>query len=134
MELGNMMFGNSRGEVPVPRGAGYEDELIRLFEAYAFNDSMLHYGPEFENDVFEVHPYWWGGCTCGADEQYDWPEHTADCKEVVPNFWYKPTDYQLQFYKYPLRDAYANRAVSLREFAAIIDACIESLGVNDGAD
>ena len=30
MELGNMMFGNSRGEVAIPRSVGYEDLLDEI--------------------------------------------------------------------------------------------------------
>ena len=35
MELGNMLNGNSRGEYPLKRSAGFEEELERLFDAYA---------------------------------------------------------------------------------------------------
>ena len=36
MELGNLMFGNSRGEYPIGRdGCGFEEELYRLFDAYS---------------------------------------------------------------------------------------------------
>ena len=34
------------------------------------------YGEEFRNDVFEMHPFWWGDCTCGWDDmQYDFEEN-----------------------------------------------------------
>lgn len=239
MELGNAIFGHSRGQVPVKRSCGLEEHLQRLFETYSTEDEWTRsYGPEFESNVFEVHPYYWGDCSCGyAEKETAWSEtntHRAECYQtvfdgrveafkksigysddfpvwrketeqaepgmvivswiprddestqryralseqvreyedaarrelcqamglsypngcavhctcdfqtrwvgfstgnshqercpiVLPNFWYKPTDYRLMWYKYPLRDAYANRSVSHREFALMIDACIASL-------
>ncbi len=221
MELGNYFFGNSRGEYPVPRDAGYEKELERLFDACT-PDREDEWGyrriEEFENDVFSVFPYYWGDCTCGyADKEYEWVEankhrpdcyqselerrladdeekhkvhsemlmasgddevtewevtrefkrrvmkqlcdemgiewndgygcwahctcdykdkwrafcannhHTPDCLLVRPNFHYKPTNYQLRWYKYPLRDSYANQKLTLSQFRKMIDHCIQSL-------
>lgn len=40
----------------------------------------------FENEVFAVNPYYWGN-----DD-----DHIDD-----PNFYYKPSDYELYWYKYP---------------------------------
>lgn len=164
MELGNMFFGNSRGEYPVKRHAGFEDELWRLFKAIGADD---HYGSDFISDVFEIHPYWWGDCTCGYEEkEHQWErlhnhrppclwygydgsklmtapctcgyqheremfemehDHTETCALVRPNFWYKPDDYKLKWYKYPVRDSYTNRKLSLGQFVRMIDKCIASL-------
>jgi hypothetical protein len=201
MELGNILFGNSRGEYPVERSAGFEDELSVLFRRI---DPEYHYAPEFENEVFAVRPYYWGDCTCGyeakesvwckanqhskdcyqtayqaleddleakgynewgkdlkryqrerkalcerfgitwnyglgcavhctCDYRANWEkfasenDHSHDCLLVMPNFHYKPTDYQLKWYKYPLRDSYANQELTVRQFAAMIDACIASI-------
>jgi hypothetical protein len=85
MELGNLIFGNSRGEYPIERYIGFEDELYRLFEAYApdRDNSWREYGVEFENDIFLVFPYYWGDCTCGYDEKdYQWSienKHESSC-------------------------------------------------------
>lgn len=72
MELGNMLFGNSRGRYPVERGVGYEDHLSRLFDAYApeRDTSWREYGQRFENETFAVFPYYWGDCTCGYEERW----------------------------------------------------------------
>ncbi|HUU87104.1 MAG TPA: hypothetical protein VMX17_05050 [Candidatus Glassbacteria bacterium] len=122
MELGNAMFGNSRGEFPIERGAGFESELSRLFDAYApdRDSSWREYGVAFENDTFSVFPYYWGECDC--DE-----EHEPDCPELKPNFLYKPTGFEIEWYKYPLRDSYSNQKITLRKFVDIIDECIKSL-------
>ena len=218
MELGNLIFGNSRGEYPIERGVGFENELERLFDAYAPEEEYV--GAEFENETFSVFPYYWGDCTCGFNDiecpikhincyqneleeeklkngwyrdsngflqysgrglklgdnpldvfdiemkkeeeickklcdKYDLPfpdgcmvhctcdydkryenwlkeigypeEHKDDCLLVKPNFYYKPTDFKIKWYKYPLRDSYSNRPITLKEFKHIIDDCIKSL-------
>ncbi|MGK3981214.1 hypothetical protein WMF38_56985 [Sorangium sp. So ce118] len=44
------------------------------------------YGQHFENEVFEMHPYYWGDCTCGHDErQWKWEEsnnHSDSCYQA----------------------------------------------------
>jgi len=130
MELGNMAFGNSRGEWPMPRHAGFEEELLRLFDAYApnRNDNWREYGVEFENNTFWVSPYFWGDCTCDD-------EHEADCPCLRDNFYYKPTGFGIQWYKYPLRDSYASEEIVLEKFRQIITRCIESVAqLNDGRE
>lgn len=111
MELGNAVFGHSRGTVEIPRYEGYEEHLLRLFKAC--EKSGDGYGVEFVSDTFEIHRYWWG------DDEV--PEATR------PNFTFKPTGYELRWYKYILRDSYASKYLSLDEFGLMIDACIESL-------
>lgn len=197
MELGNWTFGISRGEVHVPRGAGYEELLNELFESIdkEYNESTMGYGFDFSNDTFETHPYYWGECTCGYEQlEYEWSEnnkHKEDCYQIaykkltdeysykIPkklvkklctkyniyynrgigsaihctcnhseewlkflenndhknscpiirsNFHYKPTGYELMWYKYPLRDSYASEELSLIEFAKMIENCINSIG------
>ena len=119
MELGNVLFGHSRGSIGIPRGKGFEDELIRLFEACdpQRDKSWREYGVPFENEIFEVHPYCWceeETCPqCGTGEQF--------------NFFYKPTRFGIRWYKYPLRDAYATEKITLIKFHKIIDVCIGSV-------
>jgi hypothetical protein len=238
MELGNALFGHSRGTYPLKREAGFEEELYRLFEACApdRDDASRQYGLDFENNVFSIFPYYWGDCTCGYTqkeklwdeenehepqcyqsalkrERAEWlakhPEpdaqirntsyeeleegivlmvslpahspsadmwrawhtqkekaeekiydrlcaefgvdrkhgygvhctcnyseswrqfceensHDPNCPIVKPNFLYKPTGFELHWYKYPLRDSYTNQKITLAGFKKIISACIES--------
>jgi hypothetical protein len=116
MELGNMVFGNSRGAYPVPRMDEFEEQIFRLLEAMGAS----LYGVNYENDVFWVMPYYWGDCECEG-------HHDEDCPVVRDNFHYKPTGLGIQWYKYPLRDSYSSRKFSLDELIEIIDACIESV-------
>ena len=227
IELGNLMFGNSRGNYPLERDIGFENELYRLFDAYCpkRDNSWREYGEEFENEVFRVMPYYWGDCTCGFDnheftnehincyqnkleeeklkngwsekesgwleyrgaglkfgddisksweieqkkekqivkklyEERGWntkdknwwygcaarcdcdyneryrkwlkdigyPDgHKKECLLIQPNLLYKPTKFEIQWYKYPLRDSYTNQKITLEEFREIINSCIKSL-------
>ena len=239
MEIGNMVFGNSRGEFAVPRGAGYEEAIYELIQRLECDESPLGnlYVRAFANDVFAVNPYYWGDCTCGYEtreaewddanphaescyqgdlhrekeametrigycdpvtvadaftvesldgdgsmfsvtpkrlntqEPYDlrqremdkiyrslcerhgiawnngygcavhcdcghdkkWAEwvatneHKEDCPIVLPNFHHKASGYKLKWYKYPLRDSYANAEVTAAQFREMIDECMASL-------
>lgn len=44
------------------------------------------YGAEYRNDVFEMHPFWWGECQCGHEEaEIAWEKanpHTAACYQT----------------------------------------------------
>lgn len=45
------------------------------------------YGAEFENDVFVMHPYYWGDCECGhAEKAWEWENshsHAAECYQSL---------------------------------------------------
>jgi hypothetical protein len=55
----------------------------------------------------------------------DWDGEDSDSD--LPNFEFKPTGYQLNWYKYALRSARANREISRVEFFKMVAKCIESL-------
>lgn len=89
MELGNMIFGNSRGECPVPRTAAFEEPWGRFTEAAGL--SWRGYedkeGAVAENDTFRVLSYDWDAeCDCGADERMEaWHEanpHAPSCYQT----------------------------------------------------
>lgn len=44
---------------------------------------MYGYGTNFENDVFVMHPFWWGDCECGFDDlEAEWDKthsHETSC-------------------------------------------------------
>lgn len=44
--------------------------------------------------------------------------------EVAPNFWYKPLDYKVWWYKYIGRSMKANRILSGDEWAAMVKDCL----------
>lgn len=126
MELGNLIFGHSRGEYPIPRTTEYENPFLELVEVITGEESA--YVPEYENDVFVTHPYWWGDCSCIVGYE-DSTDHAPDCGLVRPNFLYKPTGYELRVYKYALRDSFANQNLSPKQFREMMDKCIESVRI-----
>ena len=123
MELGNFAFGNSRGEILVDRS--WQRDFCEFlydcgFDGYGCveNDKLLQYQKQdkdlsyFENEIFIVRQYYWG-----EDE---------DTMEK-PNFVYKPTGFEIQWYKYPLRDSYMNQNIDFEQLKEIMNKCIESL-------
>lgn len=97
MELGNMIFGNSRGEYPVPRTAAFEEPWREMHEALKISwrgepedgclvpETTNWYG--VENDVFRIRTYDWDAeCDCGADAKMDaWHDanpHGPDCYQT----------------------------------------------------
>lgn len=96
MELGNMIFGNSRGPIPVPREIvetkswqKLTKEILQVEDYHCcigeyFTDEFGNYKERtngiipnkyggyqlIENNeiIFEIFPYWWGDCTCGAED------------------------------------------------------------------
>ena len=116
MELGNLMFGHSRGMYQVVPREEYQDAFVDFLfsnggDGYGYFDKADKSGC-FENDTFIVRPYYWG-------------EDEAVAR--LPNFVYKPTGLEIRWYKYPMRDAYSNMDVGIDEFCTILQACADSL-------
>jgi len=120
MEIGNLIFGHSRGQFPVPRDAGWEESFRELLEAIDGPDCD-GYGTEFVCEVFELHRYYWSDCTCGGEDRGN---HQPSCPILRPNFAYAPTGFSLKWYKYPFRDAYMSHRLTFEEFRTTINACI----------
>lgn len=66
----------------------------------------------FENDVFIVSPYFWGE----SEELHG-----------KPNFVFKPEGIEIHWYKYPLRDSYINKKITLEHFKEILEKCKDSV-------
>ena len=69
MELGNLLFGNSRGAYPVDR-----DTCQDVFQAFLERNGFDGYGYKedndkavFENDMFLIRPYYWGDSYCSIE-------------------------------------------------------------------
>lgn len=63
------------------------------------------YGVDYENDTFVMRRFWWGDCTCGADESDDpYAAHTQECAHMLPNFHHKPSGFKVRWYKWIGRD------------------------------
>ena len=127
MELGNLLFGNSRGTHPVNRD--WQESFVEFLDESGFDNYGNWYGEKlkafekreavdgcediyFENDLFVIRPYYWG---------------ESQVIREKPNFVFKPTGLEIQWYKYPFRDAYLNQEVSFSEFEDMVKQCRESL-------
>lgn len=114
MELGNLIFGNSRGKYAMPRGE-YQDVFCKFlaangFDGYGFREGS---GDEtFENETFSIRPYYWGDDEAVA---------------ALPNFTYKPKGIQISWYKYPLRDSFCSHDITVEKLKEILDECAKSL-------
>lgn len=106
MELGNMLFGNSRGEFTFP-----DRQLGRSEEWKALSAIDIKYDG-FDNDIFTIRPYYWG---------------EDDAQAVLPNFIYKPTGFEINWYKHAFRDSYMNQELSESQIIAIFKKCVESI-------
>lgn len=119
MELGNFIFGNSRGAIPLERDE-WQEVIVEAFEACGF-DSYGHIDDQrlkrfVDCDMFSEHvshvaigdyeilPYYWGD-----DETIAAYNNFIDHKHNL----------SVQWYKYPLRDAYVNREVTFEEWKSI---------------
>ena len=117
MELGNALFGNSRGIYYVEPRMDYQDAFCYFlrdngFDVYGYMVDHESDYPSIDNDTFTIRPYYWGD-----DESI----------MALPNFVYKPTGLEIQWYKYPMRDAYSNQDVDLETFKKILEECSKSL-------
>lgn len=97
MELGNALFGNSRGPVEFPRKIVNSKEWIELMNVLQVEDYHCTIGKYYydysaseykertngiipdeyggyslikdDKIIFQLFPYWWEDCTCGADKE-----------------------------------------------------------------
>lgn len=78
------------------------------------NTKHKNYRDGYENDVFCILPFWWG------DED--------NLEELdKPNFLYKPTGLEIEWYKYPFRSSYMNQDLSIEELRYIFERCYQSI-------
>lgn len=114
MELGNLMFGNSRGTYAVEPREDYQDAFFEFLNANGYDghavrvDDLVPDPYCFENDVYIIRAYYWG-----EDEEI----------AALPNFVFKPLGLEISWYKYPMRDAYSNQDVPMDVFKAILKVC-----------
>ena len=107
-------------EVIVPYGAfgpdkGYLVEAIIRAIAEFHGDERewpAKYGADIEAEVFSMKCYCW----CENDD-CPW------CNGEKPNFWYKPTDFRVSWYKFIGRSMEFNRKITIPEVAEMFYRC-----------
>src|SRR3972149_1770846 len=84
MELGNAVFGNSRGNYEIDRDR-FGDLFCNLMERYGMCNEYDNPRTIITKD-FELRPYYWGDCTCDgekADEEWcDKNDHEETCYQT----------------------------------------------------
>lgn len=121
MEIGNLLFGTSRGDYAVDRGL--EDLFLDAFERAGFDGKGFRHGWESDrpaptpyNDQatathhFVIQPYVWDD---------------MDNANICPNFLDRVTGLKLRWYKYPLRDSYANYDLTEEMLVPILERLVE---------
>ena len=103
MEIGNLLFGYSRGAYPFPdRAIADSDEWLALcgvlgIDSHGCTEKDNPHRSDtggYDDGVICVNPYWWGsGDESRADE---------------PNFLDRRIGLEIRWYKYPFRDSYMN--------------------------
>lgn len=125
-ELGNLLFGHSRGAFRVHRfpAQRYFGEFFERcgMDSYGHpnrqtdrteESPLLTYEDKdgmVDTELFSVWPYYWGD----DEEKFD-----------IPNFVYKPENIKIRWYKYALRDAYSNVPLTGEKIKEILDNCTE---------
>ena len=69
-----------------------------------------YHSPHFENETFEIRPYYWSG-----EGKNDY------------HFYHKPSGFKISWYKYALRDAHCNFDITYNQFVDILYDCHNSL-------
>lgn len=109
IELGNLLFGNSRGPYKFPdREIADSDEWLALLNVLGLNyRGYCDKGNPHENDRggyddgrICVNPYYWDD-----DEE----------EAAKPNFLDRDIGLEIKWYKYPFRDAYTNWRMTAEE-------------------
>ena len=93
------------------------------------------YGTDFESDKIVMKRYCW--CekeTCPYCFDLHEEKVTEELKEkygmeddrTAPNFWYKPLDFKVWWYKYIGRSVEVNKQLSDDDFKKMVDVCMSS--------
>lgn len=145
MELGNLLFGHSRGIYHITDRDVFEHIfqklLARGFDRYGvLCDEKLErqycrtktsqytnakiYSSATDNPDYHPHLHCFDNGVFMINPYY-WGD--AEDLMELPNFVYYPEDIEIRWYKYPFRDAYTNKELSSEKFKEIIDNCLKSL-------
>ena len=121
----------------------YQHDYRLIIDRHRAQGKSTFDNPELDKEVKALckkfgHTYPQGcavHCDCDYHERVEeWHKdhgyphgHTDECMFTQPNFWYKPTDFRIDWYKYPMRDSYMNQEMDISGFTQIIEECIASV-------
>jgi len=130
-------------EIVLPKGALGGSEYDTRLDTFLRNFASKHkidgdwvekYGVDLRNDNVVMKPYCWcekSACPYCFDfeENHPSPEmksvYGIEDDRTAPNFWYKPLDFKVWWYKYIGRSVEVNMQLSQDEFRKMVDDCLE---------
>lgn len=118
---GEWEFGDEAGDFASATIKDIAFLLAELGRGVPDEESGVTGGIDFENGVFEMHPYHWGKCTCGVGTGL----HHGSCAIKRPNF--KCGDLELRWYHAIGPGMTANRLASRGEIRRTYLRCLDSL-------
>jgi len=94
-------------------------ERINMLKALCLKNNFPFKG---EKEVEKI-------CTCGFTKSWEMlgHKHHEDCPIVSPNFWHKPTDLKIWWYKVFFRNSYSNRLITIPDLKAIVASVLPSI-------
>lgn len=82
------------------------------------------YGAYYQNEVFEMRPYFWDDCTCELQDDVDL--HSDTCEYDLPNFKHYKTNFEVSWYKYIGRSMEYTPGTA-DAWSEVVAECIESI-------
>ena len=108
---------NDKCDIPFERSTNEVLWNYTMVLKSKWEDILGNNGHDYENDTFMVRSYDWG-----LDDE-------ANTRNEY-HFWHKPSEFKLQWYKYPLRDPYVNMDITHEQFLDILRDCTNSIHPN----
>lgn len=121
MEIGNMLFGNSRGDYAVDRGL--QDLFVGALAQAGFDERGFRHG--WESDRPAPAPYNEHATATHHFVIQPYVDDDLENAALVPNFLDRTTGLKLRWYKRPLRDSYANYQLTREMLEPILERLVE---------
>lgn len=121
MEIGNRLFGNSRGDFAVDRSL--QDLFVSALSQAGFDEYGFRHG--WESDREAPTPYNEHATATHHFVIQPYIDDDLDNAVICPNFFDRVTGLKLRWYKRPLRDSYANYDLTREMLEPILKRLVE---------
>lgn len=121
MEIGNLLFGNSRGDFAVDRGL--EGIFLKALREAGFDEQG--FCRTWKSDTPAPVPYTSDATATHHFVIQPYVYDDMDNANLVPNFLDRTTGLKLRWYKRPLRDSYANYDLTREMLEPILERLVE---------
>lgn len=104
----------------------FDDELDTILREVAEKHQQdgewaEKYGIDVDNEIFMMHHYCW----C-EKENCEWCGWEDDKQTSSPNFWYKPLDFKVWWYKYIGRGVETNKTLAEEQLKEMREKCLSA--------